>query len=88
MDPQQRYQLQSPNAAGRFWIPELDLFVGVWQGQRENRQGGWLRWWDAAGNLLLWGVEKAEQEQQRAEQEHQRAQRLLAQLRAAGIEPD
>ncbi|MGB0561813.1 MAG: Uma2 family endonuclease [Spirulinaceae cyanobacterium] len=94
-DQTQRYQLQSPNAAGRFWIPELDLFLGVWQGQRENRQGPWLRWWDKAGDLLLWGVEKAaqeqqraDQEQQRADQEEQRAQRLMAQLRAAGIEPD
>jgi hypothetical protein len=57
--------------------------------------GYWLRWWDAEGNLLLWGFERAEQEAQRAEQEAQRAEqeaqraeRLRAQLRAAGIEPE
>ncbi|NJL02315.1 MAG: Uma2 family endonuclease, partial [Spirulinaceae cyanobacterium SM2_1_0] len=64
------------------------LFLGVWVGSRDNREGGWLRWWDESGNLLLWSVEAAAQERQRAEQECQRAERLAAQLRAAGIEPD
>ena len=59
----------------------MNLFLGTWQGERENRTGYWLRWWDEQGNLLLWGLEKAEQERQRAE-------RLAAQLRAAGIEPE
>jgi hypothetical protein len=90
----QRYRLESANEQGWFWIPEMQLFLGAWQGTRENRQGHWLRWWDEQGNLLLWGTEKveqerqrAEQEYQRAEQEYQRAERLKAQLRAAGIEP-
>lgn len=59
----------------------MNLYLGVWQGTRENRAGKWLRWWDEQGNLLLWGGELAEQERQRAE-------RLAAQLRAAGIEPE
>ncbi len=96
------YQLQTPNAQGQFWIPELELFLGPWEGERENLQGYWLRWWDGAGNLLLWDTERvaleqerAEQERQRAEQERQRAQqqqeraeRLAAQLRSLGIEPE
>ena len=65
----------------RFWIPEMQLSLGTWQGTRENRQGYWLRWWDEAGNLLLWGAERIERERQRSE-------RLAAQLRAAGIEPE
>jgi hypothetical protein len=84
----------SPTASRR-WIPELDLFLGPWQGQWENLQGHWLRWWDAAGNLLLWGPERvaleeqrAAQERERAERERERAERLLAQLRAAGLEPE
>ncbi|MBO0350078.1 Uma2 family endonuclease, partial [Phormidium pseudopriestleyi FRX01] len=77
----QRYQLESANEENRYWIPEMQLFLGVWQGQRENRPGYWLRWWDEAGNLLLWRTERIEQERQRAE-------RLVAQLRAAGIEPE
>ncbi len=65
----------------------MNLYLGIWQGNRENRTGNWLRWWDEQGNLLLWGTELAEQERQRAEQERQRAERLAAQLRAVGIEP-
>ena len=52
----------------------MHLYLGVWQGNRENRTGYWLRWWDENENLLLWGFELAE--------------KLAAQLRAAGIEPE
>ncbi|MGI8504034.1 MAG: Uma2 family endonuclease [Hassallia sp.] len=76
-----KYQLQQPDDNNRYSIAEMNLFLGTWQGERENRTGYWLRWWDEKGNLLLWGLEKAEQECQRAE-------RLAAQLRAAGIEPE
>ncbi|WP_373528623.1 Uma2 family endonuclease [Nostoc sp.] len=84
----EQYILQEPDENQRYWIAEMNLYLGVWQGMRENRTGKWLRWWDEQGNLLLWGLELAEQERQRAEQERQRAERLAAQLRAAGIEPD
>ncbi|MDJ1172854.1 Uma2 family endonuclease [Roseofilum capinflatum] len=86
LNDQQRYELETPNPEGRFWIPEMNLYLGVWQGCRENLESYWLRWWDDEGNLLLWGTEKVKQERQRAEAERQRADRLAAQLRAAGIE--
>lgn len=100
LNESQRYQLEQPNAEGRYWIPQMQLFLGVWSGTRENRTGDWLRWWNAQGELLLWGLElaqqerqradteqqRAETERQRAETERQRAERLAAQLRAAGIE--
>ncbi|MEH1858602.1 MAG: Uma2 family endonuclease [Nostoc sp.] len=96
------YELQTPDANNRHWIAEMNLFLGVWQGSRENRTGYWLRWWDNNGELLLWGLELAakerqeknaaqqlaEQEHQRAEQESQRAKRLAAQLKALGVEPE
>lgn len=102
LDDSGRYQLQPPDGNNRYWIDEISLFLGIWQGTRENRTGYWLRWWDQQGELLLWGSEsviqeqqraeqerqRAEQEQQRAEQERQRAEKLAAQLRAAGIEPE
>jgi hypothetical protein len=95
LNEEKRYSLESANEQNRFWIPEMQLFLGVWQGKRDNREGNWLRWWDSQGNLLLWDTEqieqerqRAEQERQRAEQERQRAERLAAQLRAAGIEPE
>ncbi|WP_414576010.1 Uma2 family endonuclease [Anabaena sp. CCY 9402-a] len=82
-----RYSPQTPNENQHYWIAEMNLYLGVWQGTRENRTGNWLRWWNETGQLLLWGSELVEQERQRAEQERQRAERLAAQLRAAGIEP-
>ena len=48
----------------------------------------WLRLWDEQGNLLLWSSELVEQKQQQIEQEKQRAERLAAQLKALGIEPE
>jgi Uma2 family endonuclease len=91
----QRYVLQTPDDQGHFWIPELELFLGVWHGERLAQTINWLRWWDAQGNLLLWSSEqaeqerqRAEQERQRAEQERQRAERLADMLRAQGIDPD
>ncbi len=76
-----RYEVQSPNAEGRFYIPELDLWLGLWHGERLGNQIDWLRWWDGAGNLLLWSAEQAEQERQRADA-------LAAKLRELGIDPN
>ncbi len=81
LDKTERYILQEPDEDKRYWIAEINLYLGVWQGTRDNRTGYWLRWWNEQGKLLLWGRELAEQERQRAE-------RLAAQLRAAGIEPE
>ncbi len=90
-----QYRLETASEQKRFWIPEMQLFLGVWEGNRENRQGYWLRWWDELGNLLLWATEQMAQERQRTEQERIRAEqerirteKLAAQLRAAGIEPE
>ncbi|MFE1746585.1 Uma2 family endonuclease [Coleofasciculus sp. H7-2] len=84
----ERYQLQTPEEAGRYWIPGLDLFLGVWEGSHEGRTGYWLRWWNAEGELVLWSEERAEQERQRAEQERQRAERLAERLRQMGVDPE
>lgn len=46
------------------------------------------RWWDGAGNLLLWSAEQAEHEHQRPEQERQQAETLAAKLRQLGVDPD
>lgn len=93
-----RYKAQKPNESGRYWIPELELFLGVWEGTHEIRTGHWLRWWDAEGNLLLWSEERTEQErqqkqlaQQQLEQERQQREQteaLLEQerLRAQALE--
>lgn len=81
LDDSGNYQLQTPDTNNRYFIAQMSLFLGVWQGIRENRNAFWLRWWDENGELLLWGSEAATQQRQRAE-------RLAQQLRDAGIEPD
>ncbi|MBW4477355.1 MAG: Uma2 family endonuclease [Tolypothrix brevis GSE-NOS-MK-07-07A] len=102
LDDSGRYQIQDLDENNRCWIPEINLFLGVWLGSRENRNGYWLRWWNESGELLLWGSElttkerqradeerqRADEERQRADEERQRADRLAQQLRAAGIEPE
>ncbi len=74
LDDSGQYQLLNPDANNRYWIAQMSLFLGLWQGTRENRTGYWLRWWNENGELLLWGSERSEI--------------LAAQLRAAGIEPE
>ena len=83
-----RYESQKPASNGRYWIETMNLFLGVWEGTRERRTGYWLRWWNQDGELLLWSLELAQRERRRAEEEKQRADRLLQQLRAAGLEPE
>ncbi|MDJ0799569.1 MAG: Uma2 family endonuclease [Calothrix sp. MO_167.B12] len=94
LDESGKYDLGAPDKNNRYWLPQMELFIGVWQGKRENREGYWLRWWDEGGNLLLWGTELVEQERQAKEQERQakegalkRLEELEKRLRDAGIEP-
>lgn len=91
----EQYTLMTPDTNGRFWIPQLELFLGIWPGERLCQNINWLRWWDKEGNLLLWSSEqaeqerqRAEQERQRAEQERQRAEKLAAKLRELGVDPE
>ncbi len=88
LDDLGNYELQAPDENNRYWIADMNLFLGIWQGSRENRNGYWLRWWDENGQLLLWGSEVATLERQRANEQSQRAERLAQQLRDAGIEPE
>ena len=76
-----KYVSQKPAENGHFWIKELELFLGVWEGERLKQNIHWLRWWDGSGNMLLWSSEKAQQE-------HQRAESLAAKLRELGVDPD
>ncbi|NEO72588.1 MAG: Uma2 family endonuclease, partial [Moorea sp. SIO3H5] len=70
------YQLQTIDNS-KFWIPELQLAIGLWLGQYRGLNRLWLRWYDQHGN---WIPTDAELERQRAEQERQ--QKELAQQEA------
>jgi Uma2 family endonuclease len=76
-----RFERIVANERGHYPITPLGVELGIWQGEYLGANLPWLRWWDLAGNLLFIGEE-------RAEIEHQRAERLAAQLKALGIEPD
>ncbi|MBU7583438.1 MAG: Uma2 family endonuclease [Nostoc sp. TH1S01] len=64
----------------RFWLKELGLGLGLWQGTYQQTTGLWLRWYNTAN----WIPTLKEQ----AEQERQRADKLAEYLRAQGIDPD
>ncbi len=83
-----KYQERSPDADGRFWLEALTLSLGIWHGQKAEVEGWWLRFWDQAGHLLLWGSELIQQERQRADQAQQRADQLAAKLRELGVDVD
>ena len=82
-------------------LERIGLKTKLWDGVFEGKREQWLRWYDLEDTMLLTGIERAEQErqrvaqeqqradqeQQRADQEQQRAERLVAQLRALGVEP-
>jgi Uma2 family endonuclease len=67
------YELQTLDHNGRFYLECLNLYIGVWQGQRLGYNVHWLRWWDQQGNLLSWGSELIQQEKERTQQEKERA---------------
>jgi Uma2 family endonuclease len=69
-----QFALIQPNERGHYPIIPLGVELGIWQGRYQNQDLPWLRWWNDKGNLLLTGAERAD--------------RLAAQLRAAGIEPE
>ena len=71
-----------PNENGRYPISPLGVELGVWRGRYNDFDDlPWLRWWDAAGNLLPTPGEMAQQA-------HQKTERLATKLRALGVDPD
>jgi Uma2 family endonuclease len=79
----EHYGLEIPDENGWHWFEELQLFLGTWRGEKEGRNGYWLRWWDAEGSLLPWAVEKVAAEQAKAEAAQQQAEAAQQQAEAA-----
>jgi Uma2 family endonuclease len=95
------YHPMTPNQQGRYPIVPMQVELGVWQGYYANFSSQmWLRWWDADGNLLLTGQERARQAEERVRQaeerarqaeervtqEQQKRQQLADQLKALSLE--
>lgn len=59
----------------------IGLGLSLWEGTFEGLDATFLRWCDEDGAIIPTGEERADQERARSD-------RLAAQLRAAGIEPD
>jgi Uma2 family endonuclease len=68
-----QYELQKPNENNLYWLEEIGLFLGVWQGQKAEVYANWLRWWTPDQDLLLWGAELLAKERENLQQEKQRA---------------
>ena len=79
----------------RLWIEELGLGLRLWRGTHEGLERLWLRFDDAAGELIPTPEEQAERERQEKEQAQtalQDTRTELQQLRdrliAMGLDPD
>lgn len=82
-----RYEAILADERGWRWSGKLGLYLGV--------EGGWLRYFEPDGALVLGPAESALRERQRAEQarreaeqERQRAERLAQRLRDLGVNLD
>lgn len=78
------YDPIAPNASGRLISHQLELELGIHEGQ--------LRWYTVTGTLIPLPEEaaeaRAEQAEARAEQEKQARERLETYLRSQGIDPN
>jgi Uma2 family endonuclease len=61
----------------KVWMTEIELGIGLWEGEYKGVQHLWLRFYDQNGNWILTDAEKSEQ----------RAKYLEQRLRELGIEP-
>ena len=68
----------------RLWLPELNIGLGLWQGEFEGISRLWLRWYDSQHEWISTdteqALEQAEQERREKEQALQRASQAETQL--------
>ncbi|MGC1197011.1 MAG: Uma2 family endonuclease [Geitlerinemataceae cyanobacterium] len=73
----QEKQIQPENP--RIWLADLEVGLGIWQGEFEEVPSHWLRWCDGEGNWLLTDTEQERLEKEQAQtQLRQAARNLLA----------
>ena len=69
----------------RYWMSDVEMGLGVWQGTFKGVNRSWLRWYDAKGQ---WVPTEAEAERRKREVAEQKAERLAERLRELGVDPD
>ncbi len=79
------YELQTANP---LWMPEIGVGIGCERASYDGAIGEWLYWYDEKNQRYPTPYEQAKLDRDRADTESQRADRLAAQLRALGIEPE
>jgi Uma2 family endonuclease len=75
----------------QIWIPELNLGLGLWQGDYQGITRKWLRWYGHDGDWIPTpeeNLEKAEAKVIQLQQTEAKAARLAQRLRELGIDPD
>ena len=56
-----QYEEQALNSTNPLiWLADLEIGLGIWQGEFEDVTAGWLRWCDGQGEWLLTDTEQAE----------------------------
>ncbi len=75
-----QYQEQALHSeAPLIWLTDLEIGLGIWQGEFEDVLAAWLRWCDREGNWLLTDTEQERQAKEQAQaQLWQAAQNLVA----------
>lgn len=72
----------------RFWIPELQLAIGVDVGIYGGWERDWLFWFNQEGERFPSPDERVEQAQKQAQQAQQELEDLRNRLKQRGIDPD
>lgn len=72
-------------AENRVWLTELGLGIGLWEGNYQDIERLWLRWYDNSQNWIFTPREQAEQ---KAMRELEKAGRLAAKLKELGVNPE
>jgi Uma2 family endonuclease len=71
-----RYEEQVLNSENPLiWLADLEIGLGIWQGEFEGRTATWLRWCDCDGNWHLTDTEQAEQQVRRERRAKERERR-------------
>lgn len=86
---------------GRWWIPELGLSLGLWQGKHQHVNRLWLRWMTEEGKLIpvpreavsiaktkaLRAQKEADEAKKEAAAAKRKAEKLAERLRELGVDP-